>query len=127
MNNGAKRSRIFWRTLNSAEDVDIIMTGLVAFNAICNSYPQVEIDDVIAAVASHVWVALNVRKLVEQGQLEEYKGPDGKTNYRTVPDSDQIRIVKWHDGKPSTTFIGYIISKIRRLFGGPAQKMGRQT
>jgi hypothetical protein len=76
------------------EDVDIIMTGLVAFNAICNSYPQVEIDDVIAAVASHVWVALNVRKLVEQGQLEEYKGPDGKTNYRRVPDSDQIRIVK---------------------------------
>jgi hypothetical protein len=73
------------------DETEIIMTGLLIYEATRHSYPHLDTEDVIRAVASHLWVALNLRSLVDQGKLKKFRGADGQIHFIPNPDSANTR------------------------------------
>jgi hypothetical protein len=66
------------------DEETIIITGLLMFDAIRNSCPQVDVDDVIGEVARAICLSLGLKRLLDQGRIEKYRGADGRIRYREI-------------------------------------------
>ena len=66
------------------DEQSTIITGLLLFDAIRNSYPQAEVDDVIAELPEALCVSLRLKRLLDQGLVLKFLGPDGSIRYKAA-------------------------------------------
>jgi hypothetical protein len=89
-------SEAFENLDDQLDQENIVITSLVIFDAVRNSYPNLPSDDLIQEVSAHISTALGIAKLLDEGRIEKFKDQDGLTRYKPRNmNPDPIDIASW--------------------------------
>jgi hypothetical protein len=66
------------------DEQSTIITGLLLFDAIRNTYPQLGVDEVIAHLSEALLCSIKLKKLLDSGLVTKFVGSDGLIRYKAT-------------------------------------------